>query len=80
MRQENRFAGKHPFPSTKQLAHQALVGFGTITHLGFKRDTVIHVVHGPGLGDDCLARVEFDFYDLDVIPDDFIVDFMASHN
>ena len=79
VRHENGFARQHTFSGTEQFSHQALVHFRTVAHFGFKRNTVVHVIHRAGLRDHSLARIKLDFDNLHIIPMYLEVDFVARH-
>ena len=55
---EQRFAGQGALANTEKLAHDARVGGGAVTHLGFEGDAIAHPVRGTGFGDHRLAGIE----------------------
>ena len=79
MGEEDRLSGKHALPGAHEFPYQALIGFGSVSHLGFVVDSVFHVVHCPRFGHDGLVGVQLDFDDLHVVAKDLIIDFMALH-
>ena len=58
----------------QELAEEAAVGLGAVSHFGFKLNTVFHKKHGTRFGNHRFIRVQFDFHDLDVFTNNFVVD------
>jgi len=79
MGQKDGLTGYGSLTGAHQFTQQTVIGFGTIPHLGFKADAIIHIIHGPGFGYNCLTGIEFHLYDLNVIPDNFIINFVTRH-
>ena len=76
---ENGFSGESPFAHIKEFPEDALVWLGTIPHFGLKSDMFFHVVHRTRLRNYRFARIEFNFYDLHIISDQFVIYFMTVH-
>ncbi len=79
MGHEQRLAGHHALASTPELSHHAFVGLGAISQTGFKLDAFFHIGHGTGFSDDALAGVKFNLDQLQVITDNFEINFMTVH-
>ena len=78
--QEQRLAGQSPFAGRLEPAPGALVGLGSVAHLGLEPDVPLDVHHRARLGDDRLLRVELDLDELEIVSMYLIVDFVASHD
>ncbi len=74
MGHEERLTGEGALAHGEELAHEALVRIRPVAHLRDEGDVLLHVVHRPGLGDDGLAGIEFDFDELHVVAEDLVVD------
>ena len=79
MREEDRLARQHPLAGAGELAEEALLRIRAVAHLGGELDAVLHVVHGPGLGHDGLARVELDLDNLHLRAENLVVNLVARH-
>jgi hypothetical protein len=47
------------------VAHPGLIGY-----------SLLHINHSAGLGNDCLIRIEFYLYKLDVVAENLVINFM----
>ncbi len=79
MGQKQAFTGERPFACAKELAHKPFVRFRTVPHFCFKCDALLHPVHGTGLGNHRFAGIQPHLNGLHVIPENFVIHFMALH-
>ena len=80
MRHKDRFTRQNAFARAQQLAHNPLVRVRSIAHFGLEGDPIMHIIHRSGLGNDRLTRIQLDFNNLHIIPENLIIDFMALHS
>lgn len=77
--EEKRLPGKEAFPDTKERPEEATGVTGPVAHFRLKVDICLHVVHGPGFGNDGLRRIQLNFNKLHIVAHDMIIDHVTSH-
>ena len=73
---EERFADEQTLARAHQRAHQALGLLRAIAEDGFHLNAIFDVHHRAGLGDHRLFGVQLDLYELQIVADDLVVDFV----
>lgn len=65
--------------AVESLQNEPFAAEGAVAHARVELDAVLHVVHHAGFGDHGFAGIEFHLDDLQIIPQDFVIDFVALH-